>query len=74
MKKISKLIPILVLIMDIIPYSAITIQSNCIIVGGSEPPAHGLLQGYQVSADYPDELLINHFEIGDIVENNELQV
>ncbi|HEM2868509.1 TPA: PQQ-binding-like beta-propeller repeat protein, partial [Streptococcus suis] len=56
------------------PYSAITIQSNCIIVGGGEPPAHGLLQGYQVSADYPDELLINHFEIGDIVENNELQV
>ncbi|MCW6665273.1 PQQ-binding-like beta-propeller repeat protein [Aerococcaceae bacterium NML191219] len=56
------------------PYSAITIQNNFIIVGGGEPPAHGLLLCYASSLNFINESVVSHFEIGNCIENTEMQV
>lgn len=57
------------------PYSAITIFKNNIIVGGGEPPLNGALMMYHIGDKNENtEYFQNHFEVGNYVESNQMQI
>lgn len=57
------------------PYSAASIFNDSVFVGGGEPPMNGALFAYAVDRKHQNtELLQDHFEVGNYVESERMQI
>lgn len=57
-----------------VPYSACTIYNGYILVGGGEPPVNGLLRAFKIKYEIPKYMILGHFESGNFIENNEMEI
>lgn len=56
------------------PYSACAIFNNHLLVGGGEPPLHGLLRAFNIVENSPECFVFGKIEIGEFIENKQMEL